>query len=118
MTLNIHNYFNLQVCNEVFQGSTSDKIRFIPPNLWSEVLYLLGNLLEFHIADGAILHLCWAHRVFNEIAKERYLLPIQELIYKRLAHYFNGSAAKSKTNSLPISNDEMNDSGKNKHTAM
>ena len=96
----------------------SDKVRFIPPNLWSEVLYFLGNLLEFHITDGAILHLCWAHRVFNEIANKRYLLPIQELIYKRLADYFNGFTAKSKNIDLPVSNDEINDSGKNNNTYM
>ena len=55
--------------------------------------------------------MCWAHRMFNETANKRYLLPIQELIYKRLADYFNGFTAKSKNNGLPISNDEMNDSG-------
>lgn len=69
-------------------------------------------MLEFHVTDGAILHLCWAHRVFNEIAHKRYLLPIQELIYKRLSDYFSGFIAKSKNNDLPVSNDKLNDSGK------
>ena len=81
----------------------SDKIRFIPPHLWSEILYSLRNLLEFRITDGAILHLCWAHRVFSEVAEKRYLLPIQELIYKRLADYFSGVMAQSESNDLLIS---------------
>ena len=80
--------------------------------MWSEVLYSLKNLLEFRITDGAILHLCWAHRMFREVAKKRYLVPIQELIYKRLADYFSGFMAKSMNADLCIRNDEKNDSGK------
>ena len=71
-------------------------------------------MLEFHITDGAILHLCWVHRIFNETAYKRYLLPIQEMIYKRLSDYFSGFTAKSKNTDLPVSHNEMNDSGKNK----
>jgi len=83
----------------------SDKIRFTPPHLLSELLYSLKGLIEFHITNGAILHLCWAHRAFSEIAEKQYLLPIQELIYKRLVDYFSGVMAQSKSNHLLISNE-------------
>ena len=50
--------------------------------------------------------------MFREVAKKRYLIPIQELIYKRLADYFSGFMAKSMNADLCIRNDEKNDSGK------
>ena len=50
--------------------------------------------------------------MFREVAKKRYLVPIQELIYKRLADYFSGFMAKSMNADLCIRNDEKNDSGK------
>ena len=50
--------------------------------------------------------------MFSEVAMKRYLKPIQELIYKRLADYFSGVMAKSMNTDPPINNDEKNGSGK------
>lgn len=56
--------------------------------------------------------------MFSEVANKRYLLPRQELIYKRLVDYFSGFTAKSKNNSFSISNDEKNNSGKTEPTEL
>jgi len=91
----------------VFHSASSNRLKHIPPYLWSEILYSLSHLLEFHITNGAVLHLCWAHRVFHEVATKRYVLPNKELIYKGLCDYFSGQSAK-------IHNDDINqDNGAN-----
>ena len=94
------------MCNEVFCLPSSNKLRYIPPHLWSEILYQLRHLLEFHIADGAVLHLCWAHRVFCEVAMKRYVVPNKEFIYKKLCDYFSGHLASIYNDS--VCNDDRN----------
>ena len=94
----------LKVCIEVFHSPSSNRLKHIPPYLWSEILYSLNHLLEFHITDGAVLHLCWAHRVFGEVATKRYVVPNKELIYKGLCDYFSGQLADIHNDTQPNNN--------------
>ncbi|XP_033121008.1 NACHT domain- and WD repeat-containing protein 1-like [Anneissia japonica] len=85
-------------------------IRRLPSLLWTRLRLDLGSYLVEGGADDVVVYR-WYHRIFHEVARQRYLTDNEEFLHQSLAHYFIGRWADvpkpyrdKKTNEMNIAN--------------
>ncbi|XP_071956967.1 NACHT and WD repeat domain-containing protein 2-like [Antedon mediterranea] len=85
-------------------------IRRLPSLLWTRLRLDLGSYIVEGGADDVVVYR-WYHRLFHEVARQRYLSENDQFLHQSLAHYFMGRWANvpkpfrdKKTNEPNIAN--------------